>query len=164
MALNPAMYSTRTLSLLLLSAFAGTALWFFQPWSGSGSGSGGGAGASAPAAVKIAGVVAIEANEDVVTRVRVPLAVSGRESVGLGPGANVRAETELSDSATAAVPGSYTVEWTSGNGDDTLEPGEQAMLIVDLPAKSSVHPDNPLRLVLRYPDGRTVAVDDVISP
>ena len=34
MALNPAFYSTRSLSFIMLAAFAGLALWLFAPWGG----------------------------------------------------------------------------------------------------------------------------------
>jgi hypothetical protein len=45
-----------------------------------------------------------------------------------------------------------------------LDPGEQAILTVTLPPTSSVHPDNPLNLVI-YPaaGGGTLRIENVLG-
>jgi hypothetical protein len=44
-----------------------------------------------------------------------------------------------------------------------LDPGEHAVMTVDLPAPSSVHPDNPLRLVLKPAHGVNLVIEDVLN-
>jgi hypothetical protein len=168
MALNPATYSTRSISLLMLAAFAGVALWMFAPWGGQGggSGSGGGTDASAglPPSLKVDGVAEAESHNGVVTRLVVPLAVRGDSGIALGDDeGGMRAETAMSDSASAAVPVSYDLEWLDGNGDQVLDPGEHAVLTVELPSASTIHPENPLRLVLRTATGGTLVIEDVLG-
>ena len=51
MVLNPATYSTRSISFLMLAAFAGVALWLFAPIGLGGSGSGSSSSGSASAAL-----------------------------------------------------------------------------------------------------------------
>ena len=161
--------NTRTVSLVMFAAFAAAGLWLFLPWSsfggGSSSGSGGssGASASAKASLHTDGASQIEVTDNVITHLVVPITASG-EAVRL-PDADgkLRAETSLSESAAAAVPGTYSVHRLDGNGDDSLDPGEHAELIVDLPAPSSVHPGNPLRLVVDTADGERLAIEDVIQ-
>jgi len=169
MALNPATYSTRSLSLILLAAFAAMALWLFAPW-GGGRGSnpapgGADAGAALPPSLKVAGPVQVETQDNVVTRLVVPLTVRGDEGIALtDDNGNMRAETLMSDTAAAAVPARYSIAWTGGNGDRILDPGETAIMTVDLPERSSVHPGNPLDLVI-YPaaDGGRLVIEDVLS-
>lgn len=168
MALNPATYSTRSLSILMFAAFAGAALWLFAPLSGGGSGSGGGsssgANASLPSSLKVDGTVQVESHNNIVTRLVVPLAVRGAQGIALADDSgNLRAETAMADTASAAVPATYTLAWLDGNGDRILDPGEHALLTVDLPAVSTVHPDNPLNLVLKPADGSTLFIEDVLS-
>jgi hypothetical protein len=163
MAPNRAPYSTRLLSTLMLAAFGAVALWLFAPW-GAGLDTGG-AGAQLPPSLKVAGTVQVESHDNVVTRLVVPLAVRGNEGIALTDASGaIRAETEMSATAAAAVPATYTIVWTNGNGDTVLDPGEMALLTVDLPARSSVHPGNPLRLVVHALNGGSLAIEDVLGP
>ncbi len=165
MALNSATYSTRSVSMLMLAAFGGLALWLFVPWAGNaGSGGGGGASAELPPSLKVAGQVQVESHDNVITRLVVPLSVRGNEGIALvDDNGGMRAETAMSDTASAAVPARYSVTWTAGNGDKILDPGEQALLTVDLPARTSVHPGNPLRLVIHPVAGGSVVIEDVLG-
>src|SRR4051812_34630070 len=88
MALNASMYSTRTLSLLMLAAFAGVAIWLFAPMgssggSGSSDGNGGNANGSLPSSLKDDGAVQVDSHDNVVTRLVVPLAVRGDTGIAL---------------------------------------------------------------------------------
>ncbi len=170
MTLNPATHSTRTLSLLMLAALAGIGLWIFAPWaqnsgSGSGSGDGGSANANAalPPSIHVDGSVQIESHDNVVTRLVVPLAVRGDSAIALGDGLKLWAETAMAETASAAVPATYTLAWLDGNGDQNLDPGEHAVLTVSLPPVSTIHPNNPLRLVLKTADGGTLAIENVLG-
>ncbi|HYM16764.1 MAG TPA: hypothetical protein VEZ14_14525 [Dehalococcoidia bacterium] len=167
MTLNPATYSTRSVSMVMLAVFAATALWLFAPWGGGhGAGSGGGnAGAALPPSLKLDGQVQVQTQGNVVTRLVVPLTVRGTQGILLtDDSGNMRAETLMSATAAAAVPAHYTVTWLNGNGDHVLDPGERAILTVDLPAHSSVHPGNPLDLVI-YPaaGGGTLKIENVLG-
>jgi len=170
MPLHPAAYSTRSLSLVMLAALAGFGLWLFAPWgnapgagSGSSSGGSGDANASLPPSLRVDGVVQIEAHDNVVTKLIVPLAVRGSEPLALvEDDGGMRAETAMSDTATASVPARYSVAWLDGNGDRLLDPGEHAVLTVDLPERSSVHPGNPLSLRLHDAQGGTLIIEDVL--
>jgi hypothetical protein len=166
MGLNPATYSTRSLSILMFAAFAGAAIWMFAPLGGGGSGSGssGGANASLPSSLKVDGTVQVESHNNIVTRLVVPLAVRGTQGVALSDDSgNLRAETAMADTAVAAVPATYTLAWLDGDGDRILDPGEHALLTVDLPAVSTVHPNNPLTLVIKPADGSTLVIEDVLG-
>lgn len=160
MTLNPA-YSTRTVSLLLIAAFAAIALWLFLPWDRAASNWDGSGDAALPPSLKVDGDVHVTAKDDVVTRLVVPVALWGDEGVALG-GGTVRAETSLSESAAAAVPATYTVEWLTGNGDTVLDKGEQAVITVELPERTSVHPGNPLRVVIKPIDSVSLIIEDVL--
>lgn len=160
MLLNPA-YSTRSVSLLFLGACAALALWLFQPWGGGSFGSSGG-NAAMPPKLELNGDVQVTARDNVVTRLVVPVTAAGDEGVALPEHGYVRAETALSDTSAAAVPAIYSISWLDGNGDGVLDPGEHALLTVDLPDVSSVHPGNPLRLVIRPTDSVSIAVEDVL--
>ena len=166
MALNPATYSTRSLSILMFAAFAGAALWLFAPiglgGSGSGSSNGGSASVGLPPSLKVDGAVQVESQDNVVTRLVVPLAVRGSQGIDLD-GGKLRAETAMSDTAAAAVPATYSVTWLDGNGDRMLDAGEHALLTVNLPAVSTVHPGNPLNLVIKTVDGSKLIIEDVIG-
>jgi hypothetical protein len=164
MALSPALNGTRALSTLMIAAFAGIALWMFAPAIGSTFGGDGGSGdATLPASLKVDGEVQATSESDTVTRLVVPLAVRGDAGIDLGGAFQVRAETVMAPGASAAVPATYTIEWLGGNGDQVLDPGEKAIMTVDLPAPSSVHPDNPLRLVLKPAQGVNLVVEDVLK-
>jgi hypothetical protein len=152
----------------MIAAFAGIALWMFAPaiaGSTFGGGSDGGAtgNGSLPASLKVDGTVQATSHDDVVTRLLVPLAVRGDEGIDLGGAFALRAETYLNESASAAVPATYAIEWLSGNGDSVLDPGEKAVMTVDLPTPSSVHPQNPLRLVLKPEHGVNLVIEDVLN-
>lgn len=168
MAHNPATYSTRPLSILMFAAFAGAAIWLFAPLgsggSGSGSGSSGGANVSLPSSLKVDGTVQVESQSNIVTRLVVPLAVRGTQGIALADDSgNLRAETAMADTAVAAVPATYALAWLDGNGDRVLDPGEHALLTVDLPSVSTVHPNNPLTLVIEPADGSTLVIEDVLG-
>jgi len=164
MSLNRATYSTRSISLIALAAFAGLALWLFEPWSlGGGSPSGGESSPQQlPSMLKLDGGVQVETTGDVVTKLIVPIAVRGEEGIDLTSG-RLRAETALAETALAAVPATYSVQWENGNGDQVLDPGEHALMTVELPEKSSVHPDNPLDLVFVPDAGPTLIIEDVLN-
>lgn len=164
MAHSPALNGTRALSTLMIAAFAGIALWMFGPAIGA-SFSGGGSpdNAALPASLKVDGEVQSASQGDVVTRLIVPLAVRGDQGIDLGGDFQLRAETVMALGASAAVPATYTIDWRGGNGDSVLDPGEKAVMTVDLPAPSSVHPDNPLRLVLRPAQGVNLVIEDVLN-
>jgi hypothetical protein len=165
MALNPATYSTRSLSLLMFAAFAGVAIWLFAPYGFGAAGNGGSGDASAalPSSLKVDGPVQVETHENVVTHLVVPLAVRGTKGLTLDGSAKLRAETAMSDTASAAVPATYALSWLDGNGDDILDPGEHAILTVDLPATSTIHPGNPLNLVITAADGSALVIEDVLA-
>jgi hypothetical protein len=169
MALNPATYSTRSLSILMLAAFAGVSLWLFAPWGGGGGGSSSGSdpeanGGGLPASLKVDGTVDVTSANGIVTRLVIPLAVRGEQGIALTDNnGKMRAETLMSDTASAAVPATYVVNWLDGNGDWILEAGEHALLTVDLPQTSTVHPENPLRIVLQPTSGGTLVIEDVLS-
>jgi hypothetical protein len=164
MALTPALHGTRALSTLMIAAFAGVALWMFAPAIGSGFGGDGGSdNATLPASLKVDGEVQATSQGDVVTRLIVPLAVRGDQSIDLGGEFDLRAETVMDLGASAAVPATYSIEWLGGNGDNVLDPGEQAVMTVELPAPSSVHPHNPLRLVLKPAQGVNLVIEDVLN-
>jgi hypothetical protein len=167
MTLNRTTYSTRPVSLVMIAAFAGLALWLFAPWgggTGAGSGNSSGASAALPSSLKVDGAVQVESHDNVVTRLIVPLAVRGDQGIALaGAEVSIRAETAMSDTASAAVPATFTILFSDGNGDQVLDPGEHAVMTVDLPAKSSVHPGNPLGLVIYPANGGRLTIEDVLG-
>jgi len=165
MALNPPADISRTVSLLILATFAGFALWLFAPFGGNGSGAGTGGddNVALPASLRVDGGVQVESQNDVVTRLIVPLAVRGDEGIDLGGDFRLRAETSLAESAAAAVPATYELAWLDGNGDMVLDPGERAIMTVHLPETSAVHPWNPLDLVLKPADGVGLVIKDVLQ-
>ena len=157
----------RPLSLAILAAFLTVGLWVFVPWGrihNSFSSSGGGDNnVASPPSLKTDGAPQIEAQDNVITRLVVPIIVSGSAVRLPGHDGTLRAETSLSESAAATAPGTYGVSWLDGNGDDVLDPGEHAELIVDLPARSSIHPGNPLRLVIYTADNALLPIEHVID-
>lgn len=162
MTLHPAAHSTRTLSLLMFAALAGIALWLFLPWDGGGASFGGGGNAALTPSLKVAGPVDVTSDGDVVMKLVVPLTLRGDEGLAIPATGAVRAETSLSESAAAAVPATYSLEWLDGNGDSVLDPGERALLTVDLPGRTSIHPENPLRLVIKPTDSVALVIEDVL--
>ncbi len=167
MALNSATYSTRSISILMLAAFAGAAIWLFAPLGqggGSGSGGGGNAEAGLPPSLKVDGAVQVDSHDNIVTRLVVPLAVRGTSGIALtDDSGKLRAETFMAETASAAVPATYTLTWLDGNGDHILDPGEHALLTVDLPAVSTIHPNNPLNLVIKPAEGSPLVIEDVLG-
>jgi hypothetical protein len=164
--MNPALHPTRSISLILLAALAGAALWLLAPWErggGGGSSSGNdGASAGLPSMLKVNGDIQVETQGDVVTKLVLPVIVRGNESIDLS-GASLRAETALAATALAVVPATYTLDWQFGNGDELLDPGEQLYVTVELPERSSIHPDNPLRLVFTVDAGPALVLEDVLA-
>src|SRR5207248_3165953 len=164
----PHLLMPRPLSLAVLAAFLTFGLWLFVPWgrlqsSFSTSGGSDDHAVAAPS-LKTDGPPQIDSHDNVITRLVLPISVSGSDSVRLpNQDGTLRAETSLSESAAAAVPGTFAVNRLDGNGDDLLDPGEHAELIVDLPARSSIHPGNPLRLVVTTADGALLPVEHVID-
>ena len=157
-------YSTRALSSLFVAAAAGVALWLFLPAiAGSSFGGGSGDNAALPPSLRVDGQVESTTTGGVVTRLVVPLAVRGEQGIDLGDDFQLRAETFMSESASAAVPATYAIEWLGGNGDSMLDPGENAVLTVNLPAPSSVREGNPLRLVLKPVQGVNLVIEDVLN-
>jgi len=164
MASFPALRGTRAVSTLMIAAFAGVAVWMFGPaLDGSGFGDGQGDNAALPPSLRLDGPVQVTSEGGSVNQLVVPLSVRGDEGIDLSRDFDLRAETAMSDSAAAAVPSAYRVDWLSGNGDGMLDPGEQALLTVTLPVPSSVHPDNPLRLVLKPASGSSLVIEDVLN-
>jgi hypothetical protein len=157
----------RPLSLAILGALLSLGLWLFLPWgrihSSFLSSGGGDNNAAAAPSLKTDGPPQIESQDNVLTRLIVPISVSGSAVRLPDHDGTLRAETSLSESAAATAPGTYGVDWLDGNGDDMLDPGEHAQLIVDLPAKSSIHPANPLRLVIYTADNALLPVEHVID-
>lgn len=169
MTLTPATYSTRSASLLMIAAFTGIALWLFAPaafsgGSGSTAGNGGSSNAGLPASLKVDGTVQTESHDNILTRLVVPLAVRGSQGVTLtDDSGQLSAQTAMAETASAAVPAIYSLAWLDGNGDRVLDPGEHAELTVELPAISTIHPGNPLNLVIKPADGSTLVIEDVFS-
>jgi hypothetical protein len=159
---RPSQFSTRPVSLLLMAAFVGVGLWMFQPWTGAQSASPGqGSDAPLPPSLRVDGPVQVTSDANVVRHLVVPLALRGEQGISLD-GATLRAETEMSATAAAAVPAGYSLNWLDGNGDSVIDAGEHVELMVDLPAVTSVHPDNPLTLVFRTTDGGSLSLVDVL--
>lgn len=163
MTLHPAANPTRAMTLLMLAFLGGVALWLFQPWGSTNTDWNGAGSAALPPSLKVAGDVSVTTNGDVVTRLEVPLALRGDDGLALTDGGRLHAETILGEGASAAVPATYTLTWPAGDGDDILEPGEQALLTVDLPERSSIHPGNPLALVLKPAGSIALRIEDVLN-
>jgi len=163
MALNAPAYSTRPISLIMLAAFAALAVWLFSPLGQQGGAPSGSESAPSqlPSMLRLDGEPQVETRDGQVTRLVVPISLRGDESIDLSSG-KLRAETEFSDTAIAAVPTTFAIEWPSGNGDHLLDPGETALLTIDIPSKSNVTPENPLRLVYTPDSGPTLIIEDVL--
>ena len=150
-------FSTRPVSLLLLAAAAGVALWLILPWGHPH----GASGAAAGGPLVVDGRVQVGMDGNVVTHLVVPITVRGEQGVSLD-GTVLRAETDMSPTAAAAVPAQYSLRWLDGNGDRVIDAGEHVVLTVDLPAVTSVHPGNPLALVFKAADGSTLTIQHVL--
>lgn len=163
MTLNPALqFPTRTLAILAIVAVSAMALWLSLPggsqmsWTGSGN-------ASLPPSLHVDGTVDVTIADNVVTKLIVPLAVRGDDGIILTSGGRLHATTLMSDTAAAAVPATYTIAWLDGNGDEILDSGEHAVLTVELPERSSVHPGNPVDLIIRPIDSMPLTIEDVLN-
>lgn len=164
MALSTSTYSTRNLSFLMIAALAGFGLWLFAPFGFSSGGSNGGESAPSqlPSMIQVDGAVGVETQGDDVTSLVVPISIRGDESIDLS-GARLRAETALAETALAAVPATFDIEWTSGNGDAVLDARESALLKVALPANSSIREGNLLDLVFVPAKGPMLIIEDVLG-
>jgi hypothetical protein len=162
MTLSPARNSpARTLALLGLAALLAIALWAYLPVSFP-SPLEGRSAASLPPSIFVDGTVEVTSVDGAVSRLVVPLAVRGDDPILLTSGRRLHASTFMSESAAAAVPAVYTVSWLDGNGDELLDPGEHAVLTIDLPVPSPVRPDNPMELIIRPVEGVPLIIKDVL--
>jgi hypothetical protein len=159
MTLNPAeRLPIGNIIVALAAAFAALAVWAFAPSGGDTHWGSTDGSASLPPSLAVDGEVAVTTSGGSVTRLVVPLAVRGDDGIRLTKGNRLHASTFMSDTAAAAVPAEYTVTWTNGNGDEMLDPGEQAVLTVDLPSPSSVREGYPLELIIRPVEGIMLTV------
>lgn len=151
----------RMMLLMGLVALAGLALWVYAP-SGTGWIGGSEGGASSPSALTVDGNVEVTSENGMVSRLVVPLSVSGDERILLTEGRRIHAATFMSETAAAAVPAAYSLAWLDGNGDEFLDPGEHAVLTVDLPVPSPVRAENAMELIIRPVDGLPLVIRDVL--
>jgi hypothetical protein len=159
MTLNrTAILSPRIILVAVFGSITAVALSMFLP-SGVDTYWGGTDGtASLPPSLAVDGEVAVTTSGDSVTQLVVPLVVRGEDGIALTEGNQLHVSTFMSESAAAAVPATHTVAWTNGNGDEILDPGEQAVLTVDLPSPNSVHEGNPIDLIIRPVEGVALTV------
>lgn len=163
MTLSPAtMLPTRALMLIAAAAFFAAALWLFLPAARDASWAGGSGRASLPPSLRVDGEVTVQSTDGVVTSLTVPLSVRGDDPIVLTEGGRLHASTFMSETAAAAVPSTYSVAWLDGNGDEMLDPGEHAVLTVDLPYPSPVRAGNPLELIVRPVEGMPLVIEDVL--
>jgi hypothetical protein len=156
-----ATFPARTLLIMAGAAFIGIAMWLYAPAFNS-VGSGDDGSAALPASLQVDGTVEVTAADNMVSRLVVPLSVRGDERILLTEGRRLHASTFMSDTAAAAVPAQYSLAWLDGNGDEFLDPGEHAVLTVDLPVPSPVSPENPMELIIRPVDGVPLVIRDVL--
>jgi hypothetical protein len=161
MPTHQARFSTRPVSFLLIAAFAAAALWTLQPWSHLQTASPGGADAALPSSLHVDGQAHAETQDGIVRRLVVPIMLDGQDAISLDR-ATLRAETDMSDTAAAAVPATYSLRWLDGNGDEVIDAGEHIELTANLPDKTSVYPQNPLALVFRTPGGNSLRIEHVL--
>jgi hypothetical protein len=154
-------FPTRLLVMLASAGLIALALWLYAPALETTVGGRDGS-ASLPAALAIDGTVEVTSADGMVSRLVVPLAVRGDDPIILTEGRRLHASTFMGETAAAAVPATYTVTWLDGNGDELLDPGEHAVLTVDLPVPSPVHPDNPMELIIRPVDGMPLVIENVL--
>jgi hypothetical protein len=152
---------TRMLLMLAVAAVTGLAVWVYAPnatsWFDGSAGN-----ASAAPMLKVDGDVELVSDNGMVSRLVVPLTVSGDERILLTEGRRLHASTFMSETAAAAVPAQYTLAWFGGNGDEFLDPGERAVLTVNLPVPSPVRPENPVEIIIRPVDGLPLVIRDVL--
>ena len=163
MTLSPAFtLPTRTFALVAAAALLAAALWLFLPAGSETSWPGAGGGASLPSSLRVDGEVSVQSTGGVVTSLTVPLSVRGDDPIVLTEGGRLHASTFMSETAAAAVPSTYSVTWLDGNGDEMLDPGEHAVLTVELPYPSPVRDGNPLELIVRPVEGMPLVIEDVL--
>jgi hypothetical protein len=155
-------FPTRALMLIAAAAFLAATMWLFLPAGSDTSWTGGSGRASLPPSLRVDGEVTVQSTDGVVTALTVPLSVRGDDPIILTEGGRLHASTFMSETAAAAVPSTYEVTWLDGNGDEMLDPGEHAVLTVDLPYPSPVHPGNPLELIVRPVEGMPLVIEDVL--
>jgi hypothetical protein len=155
------MFQSRSLLMLAGAAFLAMTLWLYAPTITSLRGGDDGS-AALPASLQVDGDVDVVSENGMVSRLIVPLSVRGDEPILLTEGRRLHASTFMSDTAAAAVPAQYTLEWLGGDGDEFLDPGERALLTVDLPVPSPVRPENPMELIIRPVDGVPLVIHDVL--
>lgn len=158
MTLNRAAPFERRTMILLCGALLAFAIWALAPLAADGGWIGADSAASSQPSLAVDGDVQVTTSGDSVTQLVVPLAVRGEDGIVLTEGGRLHATTHMSESASAAVPATYSVAWQNGDGDEVLDPGEQAIVTVDLPAPSSVHPGNPVDLIIRPVEGLALTV------
>jgi hypothetical protein len=146
--------------MLGFAALLALAMWALLPgfspsWPGDGN-------ASLPASLRVDGTVEATTSQGSVSRLVVPLAVRGDAPMLLTEDGRLHASTFMSESAAAAVPSTYTLEWLDGNGDEFLDPGEHAVLTVDLPVPSPVRAENELEIIIRPVVGAPLVIEDVL--
>jgi hypothetical protein len=157
----PSALTLRPLWIVVAAAMLGMTLWLYSP-AASGLLGGGASDASLPSSLQVNGEVEVVADGGMVSRLIVPLAVRGNEPILLTEGRRLHASTFMSDTAAAAVPARYSLSWLDGNGDEFLDPGEHAVLTVDLPVPSPVRPENPMELIIRPVEGVPLVIHDVL--
>jgi hypothetical protein len=154
--------SFRTLWLIAIAAMTALALWLLLPGDGTPSLPVDG-NASLPPSLRVDGTVAsTTAVDGSVVRIEVPLALRGDDAIRLTDDGRIHAVTFMAETASAAVPASYTLTWATGDGDQLLEAGERALLTVDLPEGSLITAANPAKLVIRPLDGPSLTIEDVL--
>lgn len=161
MTLYPAHHPARIAFMLMFAALAAILVWMFLPggdsnWTPPGD-------AALPPSLRVDGAVSVTETDGVVTALDVPLAVRGEDGIRLMDDGKVHASTVMGEGASSVVPAVYTVTWLDGNGDETLDPGEHAVLHVELAPNTTVHPGNPLDLIVRPVDSAPLTIEGVLE-
>jgi hypothetical protein len=166
-------------SFLGIGAFAGVGLLLLVPWllgstgatSGQAHVSGVDASSLSPSPVagipdgslRVDGSAQIEALDNVI-RLVVPVTAPGDRAIPLAEDAGeISVQTTTSDTSIAVFPGRYALTWLDGNNDHILDPGEHAVLTVDLPAAAAVRPSSPLTLVIKSSSGSRLVIENVLA-
>jgi hypothetical protein len=157
MTLHPAHHPARIAFMLLFAAFAAILVWMFLP--------GGDSNWTPPrrAAAFAARRWGCECATADTSKLDVPLAVRGEDGIRLMDDGKVHASTVMGEGASSVVPAVYAVTWLDGNGDETLDPGEHAILHVELAPNTTVHPGNPLDLIVRPVDSAPLTIEGVLE-
>lgn len=153
--------SIRTLWLVAIAGMTALSLWLLLPGNGGSPWSDDGI-ASLPPSFKVDGTVRSSSSNGAVVRLEVPLALRGTDAIRLTEGGRIHAVTYMADTASAAIPATYTLSWINGNGDEFLDPGERALLVVDLPEGSLLTAENPAKLVIKPVDAAPLTIEGVL--